>query len=284
MGLEPVEHGVLGVKCGCVDTDALARSLESEFLKLGGEVAYNTTASGLILRPENELGVTGEPFVWQGTHIAGAETDRREIRAGTTVVAAGVWSERLLGAVGLNPMMRPMKRVMFVFKDPRLRRLWGAKGFSEHDALPFTHIPGMRVYLKADLAGGSIWLGCADDFGRRYGLEDDPQPESSLYTNNIYHALVRYFPCFEGVRPVNMWADQRSINRYDTVPVVAPFSGMIYAGSATGSGITKFDALGRTVAVVYAGEKEVELYGGRRLDAASLGVEKRSVEKETFKV
>jgi len=82
MGLEPLEYGVLGVKCGCVDTDALARSLESELLKLGGEVAYNTTASGLILKPEKELGVAGEPFVWQGIHIAGAETDRGEIRLG----------------------------------------------------------------------------------------------------------------------------------------------------------------------------------------------------------
>ncbi len=283
MGLEPVEHGVLGVKCGCVDADALARSLESEFLKLGGELAYNTTASGLILKPEMELGVAGEPFVWQGTHIVGAETNRGEIRAGMTVVAAGVWSERLLEAVGLDPMMRPKKRVIFVFKDPKLQRLWGVEGFSEYDALPFTHLPGIRVYLKADLAEGSIWLGCADDFGRRYGFEDDPQPESSLYSNNIYHALVRFFPCFEGVRPVNMWAGQRSINRYDSVPVVAPSPGMIYVGSATGSGITKCDALGRTVAAVYADEKEVELYGGRRLNAVSLGVEKRSVEKETFK-
>ena len=284
MGLEPLEYGVLGVKCGCVDTDALARSLESELLKLGGEVAYNTTASGLILKPEKELGVAGEPFVWQGIHIAGAETDRGEIRAGTTVVAAGAWSERLLGSIGLDPMMRPKKRVVFVFKDPRLQRLWGARGFSEYDALPFTHLPGISVYLKADFTEGSIWLGCADDFGRRYGLEDDPQPESSLYSNNIYHALVRYFPCFEGVRPVNMWAGQRSINRYDAVPVVAPAPGMIYVGSATGSGITKCDALGRAVAAVCAGEEEVELYGGRRLEAASLGVEKRSVEKETFKV
>lgn len=284
MGLEPVDVGVLGVKCGSVNTDALARSLESEFLKLGGEVSYNTTATGLTLRPEKELGVDGEPFVWQDIRVTGAETDRGEIHAGTTVVAAGVWSERLLDQIGFDTMMRPKKRVIFVFKDPRLRRLIAAKGFSDHDTLPFTHIPEISVYMKVDLTEGSIWLGCADDFGRRYGLEDDPQPEGRLYSNNIYHALVKYLPCFEDVRPVNMWAGQRAINRYDAVPVVAPAPGMIYVGSATGSGITKCDALGRTVAAVYADEKEIELYGGRRFEASDIGIGTRKVEKESFKI
>ncbi|MFB0558086.1 MAG: FAD-dependent oxidoreductase, partial [Candidatus Bathyarchaeia archaeon] len=149
---------------------------------------------------------------------------------------------------------------------------------------PFTKIPEISVYMKKDMTEGSIWLGCADDFGRRYGLEDDPQPERGLYSNNIYHALVKYLPCFEDVRPVNMWAGQRAINRYDATPVVAPAPGMIYVGSATGHGVTMCDALGRTVAGLYAGDEEVELYGGQSIGAADLGVEKRNVEKETFKV
>ena len=49
MGLKPAEHGVLGVRCGSVNTDALARSLEAEFIKMGGEVSYNTEAE----RPES---------------------------------------------------------------------------------------------------------------------------------------------------------------------------------------------------------------------------------------
>jgi hypothetical protein len=42
--------------------------------------------------------------------------------------------------------------------------------------------------------------------------------------------------------------------------------------------------LGRVVAAVYAGEEEAELYGGRRVRASDLGLEKRSVSRETFKV
>ena len=284
MGLRPVEAGILARKCGSIDADSLARSLEAKFLKLGGEVSYGTEAKALIVKPERELGVPGEPFVWQDIHIAGAETSRGEIRAETTVVAAGTWSERLLAPLGFDPLMRPKNRSIFVFKDPRLNRLRDTAGFSEHGFLPFTQIPEISAYLKVEPSEGSVWLGCADDFGRRYGLEDDPQPERGLYENNIYHALVRLLPCFRNVRPVNSWAGQRSVNRLDKTPVVASAPGMIYVGSATGYGVTKCDALGRVVAAVYAGAEEAELYGGRRVRASDLGLEKRSVGRETFKV
>ncbi|UCD44062.1 MAG: FAD-binding oxidoreductase [Candidatus Bathyarchaeota archaeon] len=284
MGLKPIVSGVFSGKCGGVDADALSRSLEAEFLKLGGEVSYNTTADRLIVKPEMELGIPGEPFVWQDIHITGAETSRGTVEAGTTIVAAGVWSERLLDPIGFDTLMRPKSRAIFVFKDPMLDGLRDAEGFSSLNVLPFTHIAGVKTYLKVEQTEGSIWLGCADDFGRRYGLEDDPQPERGLYSNNIYHALVKHLPCFENLRPVNMWAGQRSVHRVDKTPVVAPAPGMIYVGSTTGNGVTKSDALGRTVAALYAGEDEVEAYGGRRFRASDLGIEHRRVEIEEFKV
>jgi len=278
-----VEVGVLTRKCGSIDADGLTRSLEAEFLKLGGEASYNTTAETLIVKPRKELGVDGEPFVWQEKHITGAETSKGEIQAGTTVVAAGTWSERLLDPIGFDTLMRPKSRSIFVFKDPKLDRLRDTRGFSEAGLLPFTSIPEISVYLKAEPSEGSIWLGCADDFGRRYGLEDDPQPERGLYEDDIYHALVKYLPCFEDLRPLNSWTGQRAMNRVDKTPVVAPAPGMIYVGSATGYGVTKSDALGRTVAAAYAGE-EADLYGGRRIRVADLGIENRKKVKETFKV
>jgi glycine/D-amino acid oxidase-like deaminating enzyme len=284
MGLKPVDHGVLGVKCGSVNTDALARSLESEFVKAGGEVSYNTAAERLIVEPERELGVPGEPFVWQDILVAGAETSRGRIDAETTVVAAGTWSERLLDPIGFDTLARPKSRSIFVFKDPRLEKLQDAAGFSDQNMLPFTQIPGISVYLKVEPTEGSVWLGCADDFGRRYGLEDDPRTEGGLYSNNIYHALVKYLPCFKDVRPVNMWTGQRAVNSVDRTPVVAAAPGMIYVGSASGYGITKSDALGRTVAAVYSGDNEATLYGGRNFQVADLGIETRNVGHEMFKV
>ena len=282
MGLEQVDLGVFGEKCGSVDADALVRSYESEFLKIGGEINYGTEVERLTLKPVEELEIPGEPFVWQEAHITGAETSKGEIRAETTVVAAGVWSETLLNPIGLDSYMRAKKRQIFAFKDPRLEGLLKVEGFNEYGTLPLTILPKASILFKPELSEGSLWLGCADDLGRGYGLEDDPQPEEDYYTNNVYHVLVKYLPCFEDVRPVNMWAGQYAINGFDGQPVVTGGEGMIYVGSASGSGIMKCDALGRIVAAFYAGEEEAELYGGHRFRVSDLGIHRRRVERETL--
>jgi len=282
MGLEPIEAGVQGFKCGSVDTDSLSRCLEALFLKLGGEVYYKTSADRLILGASKELDLPGEPFVWQKAVVKGAETSLGQVQAETTVVAAGVWSERLLDPIGFDSMTRPKKRCMFVFKDTKLDRLFHTGGFNDEGILPVIQMPDAGVYLKAEPSEGSVWVGVTEDLGRAYGLEDDPQPEQETYTDNAYHALVKYLPCFEGVRPVNSWAGQRAVNRFDKIPVVEGMPGLIYVGGATGNGIMKCDSLGRIVAAHYAGDKMAELYGGRSVQVSHIGVKDRRVENERF--
>ncbi len=282
LGLEPVDYGVFGVKCGCVDADALVRAYEAEYLKLGGEVLYNVEAEGLVLEPERELGISGEPFVWQEAKIGGVRTSRGDIKAGTTVVAAGVWSERLLEPVGIDPYMRPKKRQIFTFRDTRLSHLFKVNGFNGQGVIPLTILPKASILFRPELREGTIWLACADDLGRSFGLDDDPQAEEGYYSNDIYHVLVKYFSCFEGVRPANMWAGQYAVNSFDGQPVVTGLDGMIYVGAASGSGIMKCDALGRIVAAKHEGRDEVDLYGGRTFTVADLGIEKRKVESESL--
>jgi glycine/D-amino acid oxidase-like deaminating enzyme len=281
---ETIDVGVMGVKCGTLDTDTLAKSYESEFLKIGGEIKYNTTALKLILKPKMEIGIHGEPFVWQDNSVTGAKTSIGDINAETTVIASGVWSEELLNFIGFDSMMRPQKRVMFVFRDQRLRGLFNVKGFNKFNTIPLTAIPSARIYMKPDITEGSIWVACAESFGRKFGLEDEPQPEAELYSNDVYYALTSYLPCFKDVRPINMWAGQRAVNSLDMIPVVAPAPGMIYVGATTGNGILKCDSLGRITAALYAGNKEAELYGGHRFRVSDLGISTRNIERETFKV
>ena len=282
LGLNPVDVGVLGRKCGSVDADSLVRAYEQELLRAGGEVMYGTEVRGLTLRPVEELGIPGEPFVWQDSRITGAETSRGEVSAETTVVAAGVWSGGLLDPLGIDAFMRPKKRQLFAFKDPKLEGLIKVKGFNEQNTMPLTILPKSAVLFRPELSEGSLWMGCADNLGRAYGLEDDPQPEEDYYTNNVYHVLVKYFPCFEDVRPMNMWAGQYAINSLDDIPVIAPYPGMIYVGAASGSGIMKSDALGRIAAALYRGEEDAELFGGCTFKVAELGIHKRNVEREHF--
>ncbi len=282
LGLKSVDYGVFGKKCGSLDADALVRAYETEFLKLGGEVKYNTEATELIVKPEMELGIPGEPFVWQEKVIAGAKTSDGEILADTTVVACGVWAHQLMGPVGLDCFQRPKKRQLFAFKDPKLDPVMITKGLNHENALPLMILPTAGILLKAELSEGSIWLGCADNIPRKFELEEDPQAEDDYYTNNIYHALVMYFGEFEDVRPTNSWAGQYAINSFDETPVIYSGKGFLYVGCGSGSGIMKGDAIGRVADALCAGEAEAELHGGRKLLVAKLGIKNRAVEHEEF--
>lgn len=282
LGLEPIEVGIFGPKCGSIDVDALVRYYQGEFLKLGGEAHYGVEARKLILGAERELGIPGEPHIWQEARIKGVETDRGRIEAETTVVAAGVWSGRLLEPIGFDPYMRPKKRQLFLFRDRRLEGLMDVEGFNEYGVHPLTILPKAGIYFKVEPHERSIWLGYADDIGRPFTLEEDPKPEPEYYERDIYPVLVKYLPCFRDVHPSNMWAGHYAINSFDAQPVVASIPGLIYVGAASGSGVMKCDALGRIVAALYAGRVEAELYGGRRFRVSDLGVRDRRVERESF--
>ena len=282
LGLRDVDYGVLGVKCGAVDADALTRAYEEMFLGLGGEVRYGTEVTGLVLKPEMELEIPGEPFVWQDAHVIGAETNGGLIEAETTVVAAGVWSSSLMDPIGVDSHMRAKKRQIFAFKDPRLDPLFQVEGLNEYGAMPLTVLPKSNVLFRPEMSEGSVWMACADDLGRGFGLEDDPQAEDGYYTDDVYHVLAQYFPCFADVRPMNSWAGQYAINGFDELPVVKSVPGMIYVGAASGSGIMKCDAIGRIAAALHSGEEEAELFGGRRFRVSDLGIHHRRAERETL--
>jgi glycine/D-amino acid oxidase-like deaminating enzyme len=250
LGLRDVDYGVLGIKCGAVDADALTRAYEELFLGLGGEVRYGTEVTGLILKP--------------------------------TVVAAGVWSSSLMDPIGVHSHMRPKKRQILAFKDRRLEPLFHVEGLNEYGTIPLTVLPKSNVLFRPELSEESIWMACADDLGREFRLEDDPQAEEGYYTDDVYHVLSKYFPCFGDVRPMNSWAGQYAINGFDELPVVKSVPGMIYVGAASGSGIMKCDAIARIAAALYAGEEEAELFGGRRFRVSDLGIHHRRAERETL--
>ena len=282
MGLTNIDYGVFGKKCGSLDADAVVRAYESEFLKLGGEIMYNTEATALIVQPEEELGIPGEPFVWQEKIITGAKTNKDEIKAENTVVACGTWAHTLMDPVGLESFQRPKTRQIFAFKDPKLEAVMKTEGLNHENALPLTILPCSGIYIKAELSEGSLWMGCADTIPRKFELEEDPQPEDDYYLNNVYHALSMYFPKFESVRPMNAWAGQYAINSLDETPVIYKKKGFLYVGSGSGSGIMKGDAIGRIADALLAGETEAELFGGAKLPVANLGVKTRCVEPEEF--
>jgi len=282
MNLQNVDYGIYGKKCGSLDVDSMVKSYEKEFLKLGGETLYNVNVNGLILKPKEELDIPGEPFIWQNKVVKGARTNKGNIIADTTVLATGAWANTLLNPIGLESYIKPKKRQLFAFKDKKLDGLLNIKELNESGGLPLTVLPTAGVFLKSELTEGSLWVGCADDVGREFKLEENAQPEDDYYTNNIYHVLEKYFPCFNDIRPVNSWAGQYAINSLDGAPIVEPHPGLIYVGGASGSGIMKCDAIGRIATGVYAGLEYVDLFDGNKFRVTDIGISNRDVKKESM--
>ena len=95
----------------------LANHYLDEFQKLGGSVAFNTSADRLIIEPANPIGIEGEPFVWQedssvvGVHLSGKLNGN--FRAKTIVIACGAWINSLVGPVGVDGHVKAKKRQLF---------------------------------------------------------------------------------------------------------------------------------------------------------------------------
>ena len=110
--------------------------------------------------------------------------------------------------------------------------------------------------------------------------DEDLIPESSYYENSMYPVLSKYFPAFEGSRPVNSWAGGYNYGP-DKIPFVYLECGVLVVNGASGSGIMKADALGRIADALYRGVSEAELFGGRKCPSNMLSIKDRDVEVES---
>jgi len=282
-GLRNIEIGLLVKKAGKMDVEKLVEYYESKFKSIGGKVAYGIKVNRIIVEAEEKLGLPGEPYFWQKTKATGVEVEGKIIEAEKIVVAAGVWADRLLHPLGIDTYQRAKKRQVFVVKaEGELEKLLYTRGFNAEGCLPFTILPQPRIYIKPDIDERNFWVGYADDFLRPIAIEDDPQPEENFYRYGIHPILSTYMPQFEQAKLVNSWAGQYGINTYDGQPVVFQEGGIIVATADSGSGIMKGDAIGRIVAAIYNGRREVELFGGEIFNVEDIGIEKRKVEREKF--
>jgi len=282
LGLGSIFKGLQGIKCGTVSPDLIVNFYEQEFRKAEGLIMYNTKVESLLLEPTSKLGISGEPLIWQDKKIVGVRTQGGNLYAETTVIATGRWTSQLLDSVGIDCRIKPKKRQIFSLRSPKIEALLETKGFNEHNLMPFTILPRAGVLMRPERAERGFWVGAADELGRPFMFEEDPQAERDYYTYNIYPILSKYFPHFKDVTPTNMWAGQYDVNTMDANPYIFQEAGIIVAAGLSGSGIMKADAVGRIAAALYAGKEHAELYGGRKIKVSRLGVAERDVGIERF--
>jgi glycine/D-amino acid oxidase-like deaminating enzyme len=282
MGLRNVHKGILIPKAGLIDVDSLVKFYESEFLKLGGKIQYNTQVNEIIVEPRRPLGMPGEPYFWQDTLITGAKTSKGLIKAKKTIIAAGAWTAQLLDPLGIECFIKAKKRQIFSIKaksDP-LRKLLFSKEFTNTGCLPFTILPKPSAYIRPAPEEDAFWLAYADEFPRAFEVEDNPEPEENYYTYGLYQVFVKYFPQFIDCQPFSAFAGFYEINTIDGQPLIFEENDLMVVGGASGSGILKADAIGRIATALFNGEGYALLYGDKEFKVSDLGLKNRNVEPE----
>ena len=269
-----------------LDPSLLVQFYKDAFLKLTKvKPRFNLTVHQLLLEATPSLGLPGEPLIWQKKQVTGIRSSQGTIHADKVVVAVGPWTNALLDPVGIPSYVKAKKRQLFIVAasdQPPLEELLFAKDFSDTGFIPFTILPSGGVYLRGVPEEKSFWIGCADKVGRsyKYNMDDeDYNAERAYYEQSIYPVLSKYFPAFANLRPTNMWAGAYAYS-VDAIPLVYEHSNVIVVTGASGSGIMKADAIARMADALYRGEKDAELFGGRRITANSLGLTHRKVERE----
>ncbi|MBN2231005.1 MAG: FAD-binding oxidoreductase [Candidatus Thorarchaeota archaeon] len=287
MNLQEVCYGLYGGDCGVLDPTRLVEYYFEEFKKITHvKPRFGVNVQKLLLEAEPKLDLPGEPYVWQQKKIKGVVTNKGTFRADVTVLATGAWANELLDPVGINSMTKAKKRQLFVLHaedNPKMVELLDTKGFNEINCIPFTILPSAGVYFRPQLQERGYWIGCGDKFGRAYEyIQTDEMmvPESAYYENSMYPVLSKYFPAFEGARPVNSWAGGYCYSP-DSIPFVYMECGVLVVNGASGSGIMKADALARIADALYRGEPEAELFGGKKVSSKMLSIKDRNVEIES---
>jgi glycine/D-amino acid oxidase-like deaminating enzyme len=282
MGLGNVHKGILIPKAGLIDVDSLVKFYESEFLRVGGKIQYNTEVKEVVVEPRQPLGMPGEPYFWQDSTVTGVVTNKGLLKAKKTIVATGAWVSQLLDPVGIESFVKAKKRQIFSVKakTDALRKLLFSREFTDAGCLPFTILPRPTAYIRPAPEEDALWLAYADEFPRAFKIEDDPQPEENYYTYGLYQVMSKYFPQFTDCQPFSAFAGLYEINSIDGQPLIFEENGLMVAGGASGSGILKADAVGRIAAALYNDEEYALLYGDRKFKVSDLGLKHRNVEPE----
>ncbi len=282
MNLGNVHKGIVIPKAGLIDVDSLVKFYESEFLKIGGRIQYNTKVEEITVEARQPLGMPSEPYFWQDATVTGVKTNRGPIKAKKTIVAAGAWAAQLLDPLGIECFIKAKKRQIFSVKaktDP-LKKLLFSKEFTDAGCLPFTIVPKPSAYIRPAPEEDALWLAYADEFPRAFKIEDDPQPEEDYYKFGLYQVLAKYFPQLTGCQPFSAFAGLYEINTLDGQPLIFEENNVMVVGGASGSGILKADAIGRIAAALYNDEEYALLYGDKKFKVSDLGLKNRNIEPE----
>lgn len=275
-----VTHAVLGENCGIVEPDLICAYYFNELKEMGVEFMFSTEVKALKLVPENPLNYPGEPFLWQKKTIGGLITDQGELTADQFILATDVWTGALTDPVGIDSHVRPKKREIFQVSGEVAEEILHTEGLNEYGLIPFTIMPKSGVYIRPAPKEKSLWIGVADDIGRSFSFEEDPQADSEFYQMNLRTIMEAYWKDYDRTKVTSLWAGHYCYNTIDKAPYIFRSMNTVIADGTSGSGILKGDAIGRFVSSAFFSDDSVKLYDGTVMKTSTLGIEGRKVPVE----
>jgi FAD-dependent oxidoreductase domain-containing protein 1 len=289
-----IHEGCFGHDCGRLEPDRLTNHYVEKFSNLGGNVAYNAEVKKLVIGSKKDLGLGGEPFVWQEAEAKSITVlhggSLGTINSKAFVIACGAWTNELLEPIGIDGHVKAKKRQLFKLRAEKGSKISSLLSVSPiHSGnLPFLILPKSACFVKAIPQNAEFWIGCDAEWGEPFinmpskDIDLEYRASSEYYSLNIRPILNQYLPDLSSVVPSQMWAGLYSYNTVDYIPFAFQEGNVIAVGGDSGSGIMKGDSLGRIVASLYSGQDESELYGGTYYKTSKIGFTKRQVEREEW--
>lgn len=282
LGLKNIESAFIGENCGIIEPDLLAGFYYRELVSMGVEFRFNHNVLALSLEAVDKMDFPGEPFLWQEKSIGKLITNKGDITADRYVIATDIWTTHLLDPVGIDSHVRPKKRQVFQASGEQISDMVLNSDLNDEGIFPFTVLPAHGIYLRPAPKEKSFWIGVADDIGRDFSYQEEPEADKKYYEYNIIGTVNAYISAFSNSRLTGMWAGYYSYNTIDMNPYVFSSMNLIIVTGTSGSGILKGDSIGRVVSALYNGEEDTKLYNGRSMKTEDLGIKNRKVDKEMF--
>ncbi len=222
---DDVGAGAYEPDSGYADGYATASSFAAAARRHGAVVRENTPAVRLLV---------------EGSRVTGVETPNGQIAAGGVLVAAGPWTPRLLGPLGIDLPIRTTRHqvVLFDVAEP-------AKPL----AFVFVDI-GKGFYLRPDV-GGQFLGGSVEEYPEEEVPADAFNEGSDFeFIEEMATRLAHRVPAFSGVGVKGGYASLYDVTP-DWQPVLGPvpeIAGLFVAAGFSGHGFKLSPAVGETLA------------------------------------
>ncbi|MHA1211573.1 MAG: NAD(P)/FAD-dependent oxidoreductase [Candidatus Heimdallarchaeota archaeon] len=268
-----IYRSLYGHRCGAISAVNLTNYYATKFKELGGKMKLESSIIKINLSEKER---SYPP--WSDIRITSIKDQSGyEFTGKEYIFTTGAWTNALLVPLGIASQIYPKKRQMFSIKLKDSKQIVA----NSTEKVPILILPTGGVYVKPVLQNNLLVVGCANELGNPYQMDDYPPSASETYFQNVIAPVLHYyFPKLTNYKLFSKWAGYYANYWPDKNPVVEKVSNIQWVSGTSGSGIMKADAIGRIAAARAIGDSKVELFTNTSFNVMDLSLKKRKVDSE----